>query len=221
LAIYLYAIAPAPLEVEGLQGITGEALGCLPVGELVAVTSSVETAPAASVERLTAQDALIRALALRTDALLPARFGTTERSPAALISRLELMEAPLAKALSEVRGCEQMTLRLFTEDGRSPREPVDEGPGAGTRYLLRARERISPPLPELKGLRAKLGKQLRGERVKGAQTPPLRASVFHLIPRGTSARYLELAESTRRPKGVRWVASGPFPPYAFAPEALS
>jgi hypothetical protein len=44
------------------------------------------------------------------------------------------------------------------------------------------------------------------------------ASVYHLIPRGRAKQYARAARAAARRAGLRAVVSGPFPPYAFAPE---
>lgn len=223
MAFYLYAIAPAGTKPGRLRGISAEPLKALAVDGLVAIAGEVEALPAATVDALQAQDLLIRALAARMDALLPARFGTQERSAAALVARLEPHVEAFTRALVEVQGCEQMNLRLFVDAPARPKPLRRRSPrdGAGTRYLLRAQERLSPSLPELDPLRAALGDLLHAERVKGSNQPPLRASVSHLIPRGSAVRYQALLAGLDRPEGTRWLATGPFPPYAFAPEALS
>lgn len=217
---YLYALAPLGTKVGRLRGVAGEPLKVLAVESLVAIAGELALPPSAATEQLQAQDAVIRALAAQTEALLPARFGTKERSAAALVARLEPLAPLLQRALDEVRGCEQMTLRVFSDAPNRP-APLKEAGGAGTRYLLRAKERRSPALPELDPLRRRLRTLLRAERVKGANQPPLRASVFHLIPRGGAQDYQARLRALPTPPGMRWLATGPFPPYAFAPEELS
>jgi hypothetical protein len=221
-ALYLYALVPPGTKVARLRGLGGERLQALPVEQVIAIAGALETPPAPTLSHLEAQDRLVRALEARTDALLPARFGTHERSAASLIARLEPLAAQLAAALERVRGCAQMTLRVFADgpSAAAASTPAD-GAGAGTRYLLQLRERRSPALPELASLRQALSPLVREARVTGADQPPLKASVFHLIPRGEVERYRALLAACPPPAGVRWLATGPFPPYAFAPEALS
>jgi hypothetical protein len=50
-------------------------------------------------------------------------------------------------------------------------------------------------------------------------TPPLLASVYHLIDRGAADAYRTAIEAAPQ-STARIVATGPWPPYAFAPEAL-
>lgn len=220
MALYLYALAPPGTKVARLRGLCGEKLQALPVAPVVAIAGALEALPAPTLPHLEAQDRLVRALEARTEALLPARFGTHERSEAALVARLEPLAAQLGEALERVRGCAQMTLRVFLEEA-SAAPTQAEGLGAGTRYLQRLRERRSPSLPELEPLRRALASLVRDERVAGASQPPLKASVFHLVPRGEVERYRERLAACPPPAGVRWLATGPFPPYAFAPEALA
>jgi len=73
--------------------------------------------------------------------------------------------------------------------------------------------------PELEPLRPWLEPLVRAERVTRHDTPPLIASVYHLIDRGAGAAYLAAVERVAL-AAARVVATGPWPPYAFAPEAL-
>ncbi len=97
--------------------------------------------------------------------------------------------------------------------------PDDLGPGA--RYLAarRAEWRRAREAPELEPLRPWLEPLVRAERVTRHDTPPLIASVYHLIDRGAGAAYLAAVERVAL-AAARVVATGPWPPYAFAPEAL-
>ena len=67
-------------------------------------------------------------------------------------------------------------------------------------------------------LRAALGPFVRAERLD-RHDGPLVASVYHLVPRGESAAYLAALEAAAPKSALRVSASGPWPPYAFGPEA--
>ena len=72
-------------------------------------------------------------------------------------------------------------------------------------------------VPGLKPFLDDLAGRVAAETVERHATPPLRASVYHLIPRGTAEDYLAaVREASQRHPEVRVVASGPWPPYAFA-----
>jgi hypothetical protein len=183
----------------------------------------VDGAPAVTARNLRAHDAAVRRLARRVDALLPARFGSVVEGEAALREALRPRGAELSEALRLVAGCEQMTLRVFG-GGRAPSPPAavepPRGLGPGARYLaarLRARR-----VPEIEPLRRALGALVRAERAERHATRPLIASVYHLVPRGRARAYRAALLRTRRDLGSVTVrASGPWAPYAFAPERLA
>jgi hypothetical protein len=94
--------------------------------------------------------------------------------------------------------------------------------GPGARYLEERRRhwRDKERLPELEPLRPRLDALVAAERVELRATPPLRASVYHLIERGRSAEYRDAVEGNLDlVAGVTVRVSGPWPPYAFAPAA--
>ncbi len=142
--LYIYAITDTHIRVDDVQGVAKEALQILnapaptptPADAAPAAPASATAAPAAPAalpapaccvivgelperptatrESLAAQDAVIRRLAARAEALLPMRFGTMfddETTLAEALGRLD--DSRLRDALSRVRGCEQMTLRFF------------------------------------------------------------------------------------------------------------
>jgi hypothetical protein len=78
------------------------------------------------------------------------------------------------------------------------------------------RSRISPD-PALRAIRRQLATLVRHERfqLKDATNT---ATLYHLIERGQSAAYLRKVRAfSERHPAVKLTASGPFPPYAFAP----
>jgi len=231
--LYLYAIvgptSGAPLGV----GLAGEPLCLVTAGEVVAVAGEMEDAPAATPETVRGHDAVVRRLAEVSEAILPARFGPLHERPA-LADWLDAATADLADALRLVAGREQMTLHLFDHDMGGPEmaphtpppslrpgEPgaqLDIG-GPGARYLEERRRlwRDKERLPELEALRPRLDALVAAERVELRDTPPLRASVYHLIERGRSAEYRQAVEThLELVAGVRLRVSGPWAPYAFA-----
>jgi gas vesicle protein GvpL/GvpF len=116
-----------------------------------------------------------------------------------------------------------MTVRIFgPRRARAPRgtapAPADSrhaGPGA--RYLAaRRRLHAAATAPELDPIRPLLSDLVADERVHRHGTPPLLASVYHLVPREEGARYRErLARGARELEPFRLTVTGPWPPYAF------
>jgi len=162
----------------------------------------------------------VRRLAGRTDAVLPIRFGTVVGDRLALARALAPRAAGLREALALVAGHEQMTLRVYGEAVTTSDESATESAGAGQRYLerrLRARR-----APEVDPVRRALRGLVSAERIERHERPPLLASVYHLVRRGDSKRYLAaVAAASARLAGVRVSPSGPWPAYAFAPDAVA
>jgi hypothetical protein len=230
-ALYLYAVlGEAPAGALG-TGLAGERLRLVAGGGVFAAAGDVEAPPSPTPEAVRAHDAVVRHLVALADAVLPARFGTVASDDAALSERLTRAGDGLREALRRVAGREQMILRVY--DAATPREasgaPAREDAGAaaaggpGTRYLaerVRA-QRVSAQAHELGPIRAALDRFVSAERVERHETPPLRASVYHLVPRGAAASYTAAVEEAASAlAGVRVTVSGPWAPYAFAPDAL-
>jgi hypothetical protein len=222
--LYVYAIVggapPAPLGA----GLAGEPLTLVVEGDLVAVVGEVGETPRATSDTVRAHDAVVRRMAALAEAILPARFGTVHDAPA--LAEWLAAAVGLDEALRLVAGREQMTLHVFQDAPTAGEaEAADEGAeeaglGPGARYLAgRQRHwRHREQLPELEPLRPRLDALVTAERVELRATPPLRASVYHLIERGRSAEYRETVEANLDlVVGVRLRVSGPWAPYAFAP----
>lgn len=183
-------------------------------------------APAATPDTLRGHDEVVRRLAGISDAILPARFGTVQDA-SDLAEWLTDAADGLGEALDLVTGREQMTLHVFHDeasiaaDVEARGESADEtGLGPGARYLAERRRHWlrKERVPELEPLRPRLDALVTAERVERRTTPPLKASVYHLIERGRSAEYRDAVEANLDlVAGVRLRVSGPWAPYAFAP----
>ncbi len=219
--LYLYAMVDG--EPSGLlgEGIAGEPLRLVRFGELWAVLGALAAPPRPDRATLQAQSAVARRLADRFPALLPARFGERAPDEATFASRLAPRAGEIAAALELVRGCVQMTLRVFGEPEPVPSVEPEGGPGA--RYLaarLREAER-SRSLPEIEPLQEILRPLLRAEKIRRHDAGRLLGTAYHLVPRPRTDAYLAALEHARsRLAGRRIAATGPWPPYAFAPEAV-
>ena len=118
-----------------------------------------------------------------------------------------------------------MTLRLFGRAADEPATPRDDRQAEdeakpGTRYLAgiarqHARRRSAP---ELKPLERLLARIVFAKRVVRHDTGPLLLTAYHLIPRGAARRYRAVLSKHASALGLRITVSGPWPPYAFAPE---
>lgn len=200
--LYLYAvIGEEPAEP------LGPGLRLIRCGDLRVVAGEAELK--VTPENLAAQDAVVRGLSVT--AVLPIRFGEKVQDEEELRKLLKPRGSDLLAALEKVRGCEQMTLRVFGEPAPLP-EPVEEG-GPGTRYLEARRREIerSHSLPEIEPLLDRLRPWVKAERIERKEQGKLLGTVYHLVRREDVPAYKEAM------KDHRVTLSGPFPPYAFAP----
>jgi len=157
-------------------------------------------------------------------AFLPVRFGESAADEAAMAAKIVPRERELAVALELVRGCVQMTLRVFGEPDPAPETAPATAGGPGTRYLEARRqeqERLHS-LPEIGPLSTALRPWVRAERIERRAAGPLLGTAYHLVARDETAAYLAAVDEARgRIGGRRIKATGPWPPYAFAPEGTT
>jgi gas vesicle protein GvpL/GvpF len=198
----VYALTDAEPEAS-LRGALGELVRAVPCGGLFVLAGEVEGAPELSTDALRAHDAAVRRLAQACTALLPVRFGAALES-----IDLSHRAAELLEALELVRNREQMTLRVYGEA-----KPAERS--SGTAYLESLRR--ARAVPEIEPLRTALSTLVRAERAQ-PHGESLVASVYHLIDRGRSAEYLRMVAEV--PLEVRVSATGPWPAWSFAPEAV-
>jgi len=211
--LYVYALTgrAAPSFVAAGRSIT-----FVDAGGVFAAATDMETMPDLSETALVDQHDVVARIAARVDPMLPARFGS-------LIDRAELervvalRRGAIVEALALVTGCEQMTVRIF---GGNERPAPRGGPPAssGTAYLQQ-RAGDGRSLRSLLGpLSAAARPFVRAERSARGQRG-VAATLYHLIARGDSKPYRDCLEALRGDyPAPGFVVSGPWPPFAFAPE---
>ncbi len=214
---YVYAIVGGSAVAPRARGLGGRGLVRVRAGRVAAIAEPMDRPLAVGVERLQAQERLVRRLAARHAAILPARFGSHTKDERELRSLLRARGASLARGLRRVRGAEQMILRLFFSEPLSGPSRGPAGSGSGTAYL---RRRAGADIPSLQAVRAAIAR-LRIVRDERVEVQHQALTVFHLISRGASRGYAAAVfEAISRECGVAAIVSGPWPPYAFAPEVI-
>jgi hypothetical protein len=156
-------------------------------------------------------------LGRRCEAILPVRFGAWIE-PAELERLVEAREPIIRRALKHVRHREQMTVRIFGEDER----PVMPAPAAvtGTAYLESRRAATTPRLtPLATAIRTAVVGLAVEERIDAGRGR-LQLALHHLVDRGRSDDYEARVAGviSRSQTADTVVVSGPWPPFAFAPE---
>jgi hypothetical protein len=216
--LYVYAVLSARPPGRW-RGLAGEPLRFLRMAGLVLAAGTISEAPAPTTAALRRHDRVAQDLGRAGAAVLPMRFGTIAADRADL-GRLLAPQAPgLRRALAEVKGRAQMTVRVFGARGRrvtAVRTAAGAGPGA--RYLAARHPARIREMPDVARLRAALAGIVRAERIEGSQSPPLVASLYHLVDRAQIAAYRRAFRSAAcHLADVRVTQSGPWAAYAFAP----
>lgn len=206
----VYALAAGPLPRR--MRVSAVSLRVFAVGPIAVIAAAPRRPERSTEESLREQHAIVLSLAARFDPLLPARFGsrmTADRIEAAIRPAVRV----LTQALAHVRGRQQMTVRLIGPPAVRPPAVA----GTGTAYLAQRREAAQAPAESLP-LRTAVKPFVIEERVQAGRGG-VRATLFHLVERQDITRYREAAEAVAPAMGA-WTASvsGPWPPFAFAPE---
>lgn len=202
-----------------------------PLGKGISMPLSVRRLPAcaAVVERrgdvppiemgaLTSHDRVVSAIWKSVPAMLPVRFGTLLDS-AELQEALEGHDEELKEAFAFVRGRGQFTWRARVPASRRAAAGTLRQPASGTEYLRRAARAASPAPPaRYAALRAVLKPFIAAERFE-ASKGAVPERLYHLVDKTQMDEYSALARtlSTAPPAPT---LTGPWPPYAFAPDIL-
>jgi hypothetical protein len=181
-----------------------------------AAVERVTRRPPVSEAALRSQHEIVSLLAESVDAILPARFG-------ALVERAELealvarRRDRIARTLALVSGRVQMTVRTFRSDssGGSPgNRPVRPKPVSGTEYLAQRRGALRPFDGPAASISAALAPLVREER-RYPGDGRVEWTLYHLVDRITLPEY-ERVMSAFTSEAVS--VTGPWPPFAFAPD---
>ena len=212
---YVFALVDVPAGRPG-RGLD-RAISFREVGGAFAAVERRADVPPLDFGTLQAHERAVDRLAGLVPAILPVRFGTL-LSSADLESALDERDDDLRDAFDLVRGRVQFTWR--STSSRLTARPRAQAARArsGADYLRRV-ARTAHPSPPASFRRARVPGRLAVEErfaPATALTPP---ALYHLVDRARAASYATAAEEARaHASGLTW--SGPFAPYAFAPELL-
>jgi gas vesicle protein GvpL/GvpF len=203
--VYALAAGPLPARIRvGARSVRILRVGSIAVMAGVPHERSLE-------EALRDQHSIVVELARRFDPILPVRFGA--RMTAARIAQVIRPSAHvLAKALSHVQGRRQMTMRLI-----GPAAPVPPPATGGADYLARRLAAHTFP-QEAASLRDALSRFVVDQRIQPGRGG-IRVTAFHLVNRNDIEAYIEAAkDASEGIAPLRMSLTGPWPPFAFAPE---
>jgi hypothetical protein len=212
-AVYVYALQDRPGR---RRVLLGHVIEIMRVDRIYAAVERRSAAPRMSEASLRTQHQIVVRLGKVADAILPVRFGALVDAEA-LQRVVHRRQAVLAKSFEQVRGREQMTVRIF---GPAPRQSaaVSLKARSGTEYLAgrRASRDTLPPAAAL------ISRAVRGlasaEQIDGARGG-MQAALNHLVSRGCATEYRMLVrDAVASLSRVSVTISGPWPPFAFVPD---
>jgi hypothetical protein len=210
-ALYVFAItreAPAGFEFDG------HLIEFIAVNGAVAAIERKASRRTVSEAALRIQHQIVLQIAARVDEILPVRFGASVDEQE-LEQLLTLRRSAVQGALDLVRGRVQMTIRLRDQELR---EHVADGRHAvaatGTAYLeARRAAAVRPPPADANAATEAVRHVVVSERHDSTRLPAW--SMYHLIERARVRDYLDALSSVEL---ASMTVSGPWPPFAFAPD---
>jgi Gas vesicle synthesis protein GvpL/GvpF len=221
MAWYVFALVDKAPAGRAGKGLTGPLSLREIAGAYLVVERRADVPPIAFGSLKKHQDVVAR-LAKAVPAILPVRFGTLLET-GHLDEALQDRDAEIAEAFDLVRGRVQFTWRAA-----APRVKAAGGAGkaedvqkalTGTAYLRQAARAANPALPIVfQKLHTRLAPVTAGLRYQPG-TAALPDAMYHLVARTDADRYLAAAAPLKA-ASPRLSLSGPFPPFAFAPELL-
>jgi hypothetical protein len=194
--IHVYGVVEELQELPPVTGVEGAPLERREVNGLELVVSDV-AGEAVTQEAVLRHAQVVEGLMSRSDAVLPAQFGTPFGDEGELVAAIEMKAVDLERGLERVRGCVELGLRVA-----GPGESA--GAQSGTEYM-RARLAEEQALARLDEPLARLSRS----STRGAYLVPVdKVEAFHEAVRRLQAENPELTI----------VCTGPWPPYSFGAE---
>ena len=213
MALYVHALAD--VSVMPWSDVDGRRIDSLEVDGIFVIAERRDTAPALTEHELQRQHDIVLRIAAAVPAVIPARFGSLV-DEAELSAILRARQDVIKTTLDHVRDNVQMTLRMSAE---KPQPPVTAPASSvtGRDYLSRRRDALFPAVPAYAepALR-EVKPYVRDVRTKRSERGDL--TLYHLIRRADVDDYHQALSSVATP-GI--VASGPFAPFAFAPDLFA
>ena len=218
---YVFALVDAVPAGRLGRGLTA-ALRARPIAGAYAIVERRADVPPAELGSLRAHQAIVSRLAKAVPAILPVRFGTLLDADA-LDQALEERDEEIAEALALVRHRVQFTWRRARPASAATRRRrmsgSDDHGSPGTAYLRRAARDAAPAPPAaFRPLRRRLQAFVVRELFEPAANgrPD---TLYQLVEKTAVPRYRVTADALTLANDVATV-SGPWPPFAFAPEVV-
>ena len=224
--LYVYCLAEGPERLnKTLHGVSGAAVRIVEFDEDLSAVVSVCGSDGFQVNRKNAlaHHEVVQSITEQTTPL-PARFGTVV-TVEQLRNYVSTHQQAIKAKLAHVRGGVEMTVRMIRSiDTNTSQEPENAG-GPGTAFLLEKRREIlredagAAQKGELSAwLRERLGDLIKEEKISVTPSETvILARADHLIERVNVQEYrTKMAGAVEERPEIRFMVSGPWPPYSFA-----
>ncbi len=213
--LYVFALCRPTARLPAVVG--RHRLERIAIGGIAAIGERRRSVPPLSERSLRDQHRVVVALHQHVDALIPVRFGALlERSELERIVRLR--RSALGRALTRVRGKAQMTIRAFAA---ASEPPPSASARSGTAYLAERARAARPKVPPAAEAVRLAVRALVAEESIEAGRGGASVVINHLIrARDADAYLVHAGRVLSRAAAGTLTVSGPWPPFAFAPEIM-
>jgi hypothetical protein len=220
---YVFALVDAAPDRRLGRGLSGP-LRARPSAGAFAIVERRADVPPAELGSLRSHQAVVSRVATLVPAILPVRFGTLLEQDA-LDEALHERDDDIAEALALVRHRAQFTWRRARREVRGARREERQtvrSASSGREYLRHAARTAGPadaaPPVAFRLLRDRLHSFVVRERFQPAANG-MPDTLYQLIEKRAIEPYREIADALTLTDPA-FTVSGPWPPFAFAPEVL-
>lgn len=235
--IYAYVLLPSAVEPPpGLEGHGGEPVRWRELDRIWVWYSTASSCPSPTLESVRSHHAVAEAAMQEGVTPLPLRFGQWFAGEQEFARAMEERASSYRGQLKEVSGCLEFGLRVIETGAEEPavddeglqRRSLEDpesgasaGPGsAHLRALARSRRTEREARERARDVAAEIGERF-SDVVRRQRNEPLPrggglVSIAQLVPRTAITEYHDRVRDVRRSsRTLRFVVSGPWPPYSF------
>lgn len=224
MGFHLYCVTRSELAApRDLCGVGGISVRPIEAGSLGCWVTEHETRPTAITEHAQAHNAVVTAAIREDHTPVPLRFGQWLEGEADVVKALAARADAWTDRLTRLSGALEFGIRVVDPDVQPVRDVQQPVTVTGRDYMQALKQRVGTQsrIEEARTrLRAQLadlfGPLVRAEVVENMHTAHGVASVSHLVERTHFDAYQNaLLELRIRMPTLRFLKSGPWPPYSF------
>jgi Gas vesicle synthesis protein GvpL/GvpF len=216
--IHVYAIVRELDDLPALHGLDDAALERARIeGFDVVMSRTQQKTIEPSDEAVVRHAEVIEALQMRSEAILPARFGDGFSDNEDLVTAVRSKRIQLERGLTRVRGCVEFGVRVVL----SEREAVEEGPiRSGRDYMGLRLEQAIKRRVLARQIDEPLARLAMATTRGDPSTPDILLTAAYLVPVPAAELFqLEVQRLQALLADLDILCTGPWPPYSFAADA--